>query len=98
MFPKPLPEAALAQWRDECHLLPQCKIKTLASTGDEGSSGALKVQTEKSVKLTTQMWKKVQAEKETTPEGNLDLQDWKKSIRNSNYHVKAEAYIFSPLI
>ena len=54
MFPKPLPEAALAQWQDECRLLPQCKIKTLASTGGEGSSGALKIQTEKSVKLMTQ--------------------------------------------
>lgn len=43
------------------------------------------------------MRKKLQAEKETPPKGNLDLQDWRKSSWNSNYQVKVEAYIF-PLL
>ena len=44
------------------------------------------------------MLKLVQAEKETTTKGNLDLQDCMKSIRNSKYQVKAEGSIFFPLI
>lgn len=53
-LPKPLPEAALAQWQDESHPPPRCKIKISAGKGGEVSSNAFKIQTEGVMRLMTQ--------------------------------------------